>query len=264
MRKEYIVVESDHVSDHDIFIEDYWTNIWKQHGDPNEYIHKVAGRDEYKIMEPYLSGLDESSLMLDGGCGLGEWATYFTRNGRPTIGLDLSKHTIEKLSDIFEDVDFRSGDIRHMNFEDETFDAYFSWGVFEHFEKGMSDCVSEALRVLKPSGFLFISVPFDNIRHAFRNAGDTSKTTMPDGKPKQFYQWRFTKSELRENLNMSGFEVLEVKSIHNRQGVLRSLHHEFKLPYTWFVTRAMSYALSPFVPSVLTAHMVMAVARKPV
>ena len=60
-----------------------------------------------------------------------------------------------------------------------------------------------------------------------------------------------------------GFEVLDIKPIGKRQGVLRSLQHEFGMPYTWFASRALSATLAPFVPSGLVAHMLLAVARKP-
>ena len=62
---------------------------------------------------------------------------------------------------------------------------------------------------------------------------------------------------------MGGFDVLEVKPIHKRQGVLRCLHHEFGLSYEWAATKALSVLLQPFVPAGVIAHMVLAVARKP-
>ena len=57
--------------------------------------------------------------------------------------------------------------------------------------------------------------------------------------------------------------MLDIKAIGKRQGVLRSLQHEFGMPYQWFLSRAVSAALAPFVPSGLVAHMLLAVARKP-
>jgi len=77
-----------------------------------------------------------------------------------------------------------------------------------------------------------------------------------------FYQWRFTLAESARELSIGGFEVLEVRPIHKRQGVLRSLHHEFGMPINWLVTRGLSAALSPLLPGALVAHMVLAAARK--
>jgi ubiquinone/menaquinone biosynthesis C-methylase UbiE len=81
------------------------------------------------------------------------------------IGLDISKATIERLSEIFPDHNFIVGDIRSTGFDDESFDAYFSWGTFEHFEIGLGPCFKEANRILKKGGYLFVSVPFQNGRH---------------------------------------------------------------------------------------------------
>ena len=52
-------------------------------------------------------------------------------------------------------------------------------------------------------------------------------------------------------------------TIHKRQGVLRALHHTLGMSYDWFITRALSAVIAPFIPGVVIAHMILAVARKP-
>ncbi|MCC2110533.1 MAG: hypothetical protein KDJ16_00690, partial [Hyphomicrobiales bacterium] len=79
----------------------------------------------------------------------------------------------------------------------------------------------------------------------------------------RFYQYRFTRAELGRELSMAGFDLVGFHPIHKRQGVLRSLHHEFGLPYGWLLTRGLSVVLSPFLPGAWFAHMIFAVARKP-
>jgi SAM-dependent methyltransferase len=201
--------------------------------------------------------------MLDGGCGLGDWTIHFSEQGWPTLGLDISRKTVGVLNTRFPEHDFQIGDIRATGLPDEAFDAYFSWGTFEHFEAGLSPCIDEAYRVLKPGGFLFTSVPFDNLRHALRAASDWRKSAAPNKDGARFYQWRLTRGEFRDLVALSGFEVLDIKAIGKRQGVLRSLQHEFGIPYQWFLSKAMSAAIAPVIPSGLVAHMLLAVARKP-
>lgn len=259
MRKDYTpaIDPADHET---AFVEKYWTAVWEREGGPQGQIERIPRKDEYRVMAPYMAKLPKGARVLDGGCGLGDWTLFFARQGFSVVGLDLSRQTVEQLKTRFPEAEFSDGDIRHTSFPDNSFDAYFSWGVFEHFESGLQDCVREAFRVLKPGGYLFVSVPLDNLRHAL--LGSFARPQILSGNLR-FYQWRLTRAELARELSIGGFEVLETCPIHKRQGVLRGLHHEFRLPYGWFLTKGLSAVLAPLVPGSFLAHMVLAVARKP-
>lgn len=259
MRKDYIVSSSEHLGETD-FVEEHWTKIWENEGGPKGQIDRVRRRDEFRMMMPYLRELPRGARVLDGGCGLGDWVIALEREGFRVTGLDLSRKTIEQLQARFPECEFRAGDIRATGIEDASVDAYFSWGVFEHFENGPQDCIREALRVLKPGGLLFVSVPLDNLRHAL--AG-TRADPEPVAGPMRFYQYRFTVAELARELGLGGFEVLSVRPIHKPQGMLRFLQHQFGLPYAHKVVRALAYGLSRFVTGRTIGHMVLAVARRP-
>jgi ubiquinone/menaquinone biosynthesis C-methylase UbiE len=165
MRKDYIAAEepADHETE---FVEKYWTGVWEQEGGPQGLINRIPRKDEYRVMAPYMANLPKGARVLDGGCGLGDWVLAFQREGFSVVGLDLSRKTVEQLKARFPETEFMAGDIRETGFPDGSFDAYFSWGVIEHFESGPQDCLREAWRILKPGGLLFISVPMDNLRHA--------------------------------------------------------------------------------------------------
>ena len=262
MRKDFLI-DTDLDDNETDFVERYWTEKWDEMGGPAGLVDRIPGKAEYKIMAPYIEKLPKGARLLDGGCGLGDWTLYFTRAGYPTLGLDISRKTVAALQERFSEAKFEVGDIRETGLPDDSFDAYFSWGTFEHFESGLNPCIAEAYRVLKPGGLLFTSVPFDNLRHALRAASDWRRSAEPDTSASRFYQWRLTRGEFRELLARENFEVLDIRAIGKRQGVLRSLQHEFGMPYQWFASRALSAALAPFVPSGLVAHMLLAVARKP-
>jgi SAM-dependent methyltransferase len=262
MRKDFLTDTGTDEEETD-FVERYWTEKWDELGGPSGLIDRIPGKAEYKVMAPWLEGLPKGARLLDGGCGLGDWTLYFTRAGYPTLGLDISRKTVAALKTQFPDAEFEVGDIRATGLPDAAFDGYFSWGTFEHFEAGLEPCIDEAFRLLRPGGLLFTSVPYDNLRHALRAAADWKTRAPADDVPRRFYQWRLTRGEFRTLLARQGFEVLDIRAIGKRQGVLRSLQHEFGMPYQWATSRGLSAALAPFVPSGLVAHMLLAVARKP-
>jgi len=264
MRKDYMAVEAKNAAQDEVaFVADYWTKVWQQAGGSDGSIGRVLRQEEFRIMQRYLPRLQRGARLLDGGCGLGEWTVYFTRQGYPTVGLDLSAETIAQLRKVFPDQEFHVGDIRATGVADATFDGYFSWGTFEHFEDGIDDCVREAWRVLKPGGYLFVRIPFDNLRHAFSAAFARLAVAKPDSAPTRFYQWRYTRGEFQQALSRNGFEVVEMRLVAKRQGVLRFLSVNFGLYWDWKISRYLAGAIAPFVWSGLIAHNVMAVARKP-
>ena len=259
MRKDYIAAKES--ADHETeFVEKYWTAVWEQGGGPQGQIERIPRKDEYRAIAPYMAQFPKGARVLDGGCGLGDWTLYFTRQGYSVVGVDLSRQTVEQIQARFPAAEFVDGDIRCTHFPAASFDAYFSWGVFEHFESGPQECVRKAFRLLKPGGLLFVSVPLDNLRHAILG---TFARLRPTEIGLRFYQWRLTRAELARELAIGGFEVLETRPIHKRQGVMRSLHHELGLHYEWFLTKGLSAALAPLIPGSFIAHMVLAVARKP-
>lgn len=244
-------------------IEAQWTRIWEAQGGPQGRAERIRRREEFKIMWPLVRQLPKGSRLLDGGCGLGDWVLWLTRAGYPTLGLDVSKVTIGKLKEKFPDMEFAVGDIRATGLPDASFDAYFSWGTFEHFEEGFGPVVREAFRILKPGGLLFVSTPFDNLRHAFHRTLRERYRLQPQTKPTRFYQWRLTRSELAGILSRHGFAVTDVKMIHRRQGLQRLLQHTLGLDPAALPTKGLAFALSPFFPKVFVAHMILAVAYKP-
>lgn len=260
MIKDYIFV-NEHEENEIKFVEQYWTNVWdKQGGGAKGLTKRIYKQDEYKLINPFLALLPSDSTIIDAGCGLGDWVIALSNSNLNVIGIDISRVTIAKLRGLYPAYQFQDGDIRNIKLPDSSVHAYYSWGVFEHFESGPQDCLREALRVLKPGGYLFITVPFENLRHSI--VGSLVKFKKAQ-KNLRFYQYRFTRAELATELGIAGFEIVEIKPIHKRQGVLRSLNHNFGLPYEWRFTKAIAFLLAFILPSSSIGHMVMGIARKP-
>lgn len=93
----------------------------------------------------------------------------------------------------------------------------------------MGDCIHEVHRILKPGGWLFVSVPYYNWRHILRDLLSLSRWDHTYDKrcgytqPQRFYQWRLTRSELQRELELRGFQVREIRPIHKIEGVERFL-----------------------------------------
>jgi len=266
MRKDYIPVSDVGSSmDESTFVEEYWSRIWDGRHLTDSARTEIEKREEFKWMNPYLSQLPVNSRLLDGGCGLGEWTLYYTSRGFEVIGLDLSRSTIERLKSRFPNHRFVVGDIRNTQFADQYFDAYFSWGTFEHFEEGLGTCLREARRILKPQGHLFISVPFHNGRHLRADRRELWQLDRNYDKEKgykslmRFYQWRLTKYELRRELELNGFRTLLVKPIHKMQGLHRMVEHDLGITRQSPLHKVAVALLYPFAPSSYAAHMILGI-----
>ncbi len=270
MKKDYITVSSEHSPLHeDTFIEEFWTQHWNKHTRVTE-TDSIIKREEYRLIKPFLQKFEANSRILDGGCGMGEWTVFLSNKNFQVLGLDISTTTIERLKKVLPHNQFVSGDIRHTEFEAASFDAYFSWGTFEHFENGLGECVQEAYRLLKPGGYLFVSVPYQNWRHLLHGARwSGSKKSDDDSQLSQtmpsvrFYQWRLTRSELAKELQIQGFNVIKVVPIHKKFGLKRALYHDFHIKKGSKLHKKMTRILMKIIPGNWVAHMILALAQKP-
>lgn len=268
MLRDVVPVDAGHGAEEEIrFVENYWTGkLGDRVGRTNE--ESLLTRDEYRLLYPRVASLPAGAAILDGGCGAGEWTVLLTEKGYGVTGLDISETLVARLQGLFPGCRWQRGDLRGTGFPDASFDLVFSWGAFEHFEAGLSPCLDEAARILKPSGQLLFSVPFANRRHLRKQKREAARgpeaPTAAAGATR-FYQWRFTIPEVQEAVAACGLECDRVLPIHKFHGLQRTLRHDFRLPppVIPFVERWVAPVLLPFVSARYVAHMLMAIARKP-
>lgn len=122
----------------------------------------------------FLAYIPKGGRAIDGGCGFGKWVIYLKRLGYDIVGIDNNELAITKLKDYDKSLQVELGDILDIHYPDNSFDAYISMGVVEHFEDGPLPALKEAYRVLKPDGLIFVSVPTENtirklVRRPLRN-----------------------------------------------------------------------------------------------
>ncbi|MFA5156199.1 MAG: class I SAM-dependent methyltransferase [Candidatus Omnitrophota bacterium] len=109
--------------------------------------------------------LDKSKagkMVLEAGCGLGNWIFLFEKRGFKPVGIDLSLSSLKIASEYGRrnrlKANLSLADVRKLPFKDNTFDAIVSYGVIEHFPDSGA-AVKEFHRVLKPSGACLITTP---------------------------------------------------------------------------------------------------------
>ena len=92
--------------------------------------------------------------VLDIGCGKGQFLFYNRASCGQLVGIDAGAHFApEPLAT----VDLTRGDVRLLPFEAASFDKAYSLDVLEHLdEEGVTSMLTEARRVLKPGGKLFL------------------------------------------------------------------------------------------------------------
>lgn len=78
MKKDYMPVDSNNLGLSEIdLVESQWTATWQRiQADPAVLATKIARREEYRLMIPYLKQIQRGGRILDAGCGQGEWTIY--------------------------------------------------------------------------------------------------------------------------------------------------------------------------------------------
>lgn len=229
-------------------VEQYWVSALKG----------VIGR-EYKRL--IVNALPPRSRVLEAGCGVGQVVLALRTLGFDCYGLDFASDTVRKLNARFPSIPFIEGDIRRLPFPSEYFDAYISLGVMEHFLDGQDTMLSEAARVVKPGGRIFVSVPAFNLwrKRKFRRSANDLCPTMP------FFESCISLEEMADLMSCAGFD-LEAHSFMNpvmgfvQETPLRSLYR--LIEDTRFTRSAVDRVLSAVLPKKWFGHMLMVVGRR--
>lgn len=138
---------------------EFWEMIWKR-SDLRAALRFCEVDPLRKVFERFFPHPPER--ILEGGSGLGQYVVYYRRKGYLIEGIDYAKDTVARIAASEPAAVVREGDIRKLPFADNEFGAYYSGGVFEHFEQGAAAALREAHRVLKDRGILIVTVPYLN------------------------------------------------------------------------------------------------------
>lgn len=209
-----------------------WDGMWTKRTIKQEleacYIEKTP-----RIL--FLTFLPKKGKIIDAGCGFGKWVIFLTKKGYDIIGIDNNSLALTKLKEFDTSLNIEFGDVQKLEYPDNSFDAYISMGVVEHFEEGPIKVLKEAYRILKPGGLIFLSTPtvnfirkiliqpllniinrfynlFIRIKDFFNYSKSLNLNTDKQKNNKRYYhfiEYRFTPQELQSFLEKINFKVIK-------------------------------------------------------
>jgi SAM-dependent methyltransferase len=220
-------------------------------------------------------GLPSGARVLDAPCGGSAALTLaLIERGFSVVGADLDQEAEARLGKAFERVNLDGP----LPWQDQTFDAVFSTEGIEHLENHFS-FLREMCRILKPGGLLVMTTP--NItalrsRVRFFGSGFFGRDSRPLNETSRHPLHHIglaTFSELRYELHMSGFRLIETRHTHIKPV---SYLYAIYAPWMWLYTklafrkekdlaqrkRNEEIAKTLLSPSVLFGECLMFVARK--
>jgi SAM-dependent methyltransferase len=186
---------------------DLWDDHWAGNASLNledyfrRYLRGYLGYGQ--IRHVLLKHLPRYGLILEGGCGMGQYVAALRARGYNCIGVDFATKTVAAVKRVLSDIPVETADICRLNLDDESIDAYISLGVVEHFQDGPHDALKEALRVLKKNGVLIVSVP--QVFKWRRECAYPEGASLPDNA--SFYQYAFYSEDFRTILISAGFSI---------------------------------------------------------
>jgi len=110
----------------------------------------------------------EGESVLDLGCHIAFYSNFLARKGHKVVGADVDKDALEIARKKFShpNLEIIETDGKKLDLEDNTFNCALLLEVLEH-SRDPRGLVQEIHRVIKPGGFLILSVPNAASYHTF-------------------------------------------------------------------------------------------------
>lgn len=192
--------------------------LWEEEWSQTSFEQSMAFCEVDPLRPLFEKYAQPGKVMLEGGCGQGQYVAYYEERGVNVVGLDFALETLGRLRARYPHLKLCAGDVARLPFDDESFDLYYSGGVVEHFETGAEPALHESYRVLRPGGVLLISVPYlSPLRKALspfkRKHWRRVSSSQSDGAVQegglQFFQYIYTPREFEKLLGAAGFRVVK-------------------------------------------------------
>jgi SAM-dependent methyltransferase len=193
--------------------EEQWRRFWK-----NKSLARQVNLCKYRELRLHLAevlGKMEDPLVVEAGCGIGAWVVCLSQCGvRRMVGVDNYAPGLRELKQYQPNSLVLEADVRKLPFGDNSIDVCISLGVVEHFMGGPGPLILEMFRVLRPGGYMFLTVPFYNafrrlLIHPLRSCYMKFRSLVRS-RELHFVEYRFRRLELEKITAACGFELTKV------------------------------------------------------
>jgi len=198
---------------------DFWTEHWGGHSVPE--LLAVARRSPLTTL--IVNALPAGGVVLEAGCGLGQYVILLRERGWRAAGVDASLEALTACRRVAP-VPLAAADLRALAIRSGALGAYISLGVAEHDPDGPDAILAEARRVLAPGGTLVISVPYVNGLRRLGAPWLRRRARAVAAAGGAFYQYAFSRAELLDALQRQGFVPVAAHP-YDPARVLRKLVH---------------------------------------
>lgn len=243
---------------------EFWDKQWEDEKLKKSILAGAKERFVYPITRRYLK---PGTKILEGGCGKGQFVYSLQARGYEAHGVDFAQKTVEKIQSLVPELKIHPGDVRKLDFADETFDGYWSLGVIEHFPEGYEAIGQEMHRVLKTDGYLFLTFPYMSpLRQLKAWLGFYSKHDPAQFDRDHFYQFALSHQSVINNFERWGFELMEkrpyegFKGFKDETGPLKPFFQTIYNSKSFFA-QAFGFILS-FIFAPVAGHAILLILRK--
>jgi SAM-dependent methyltransferase len=198
----------------------HWDSLWMG-GSIKAFLEKGSSGRLGELEHPFIHYLPKEGVILEAGCGTGQYVAALRARGFNVEGIDYAPETIRTIKAIDPTLKVRQGDIFSIDRPDGYYSGYVSIGVLEHNFAGPMAGLGEAHRVLRAGGIAVITVPQLNSarRRLWTRLGEAPGPTTGDGL--SFYQDHLDPAVFQRQLAEAGFEVLEAYPYELFGGLIR-------------------------------------------
>lgn len=178
----------------------YWEDLWK----PMMNSEALRRGDRFVTAET-VKTLPRGAAVVDAGCGIGSTVYGLAAAGYDAHGIDFAEETVATIKLLEPKLQVKVADVRAMPFADGELDGLWSLGVIEHFFEGYDSLIVEANRVLRPGGYMFLTVPIISPLKALKTRLGAYPPYDPDQR-EQFFQFAFHPRDVISRIEAMGFE----------------------------------------------------------